>query len=72
MFLYFSLPEIPKPNDVPNISAHFKPCDIEKIIATIIRLGKVSYMGPIQITDSKERPGALAIHWEEVRNYTNF
>lgn len=69
-----SLPEVPKPTDVPCISLHVKQPVIHQLVASIQRLGRIAYLGPIQILESKEKPGALAIQWEEtdVENQSGF
>jgi hypothetical protein len=33
---------------------------------TLAGVGRVSRMGPVQVTEVEEKPGALLVRWEEV------
>ncbi|PSN57173.1 Cytokine receptor-like factor 3 [Blattella germanica] len=64
------LPAVPTLEEVPDVSLQ---CPVESVRTEIERtlsgLGQVSRMGPVQLTEVEEKPGALLVHWEEVRNY---
>ncbi|XP_042883473.1 cytokine receptor-like factor 3 [Penaeus japonicus] len=63
-----NLPEVPVLCAVPCISVEFPtdPTFIEEVREVIEQAGNVSRMGPVQITNIVERPGALLVTWEEV------
>ncbi|XP_021931889.1 cytokine receptor-like factor 3 isoform X2 [Zootermopsis nevadensis] len=62
-----SLPAVPSLEEVPDISFQ---CPVEsvrvKLQQTLSGVGKVSRMGPVQVTEVDEKPGALLVRWEEV------
>lgn len=62
-----SLPAVPTLEEVPDISFQ---CAMEsvsvKVEQTLSGVGAVSRMGPVQVTDVDEKPGALLVRWEEV------
>ncbi|XP_042230897.1 cytokine receptor-like factor 3, partial [Homarus americanus] len=63
-----SLPEVPALCAVPSVSVEFpgEPSLIEEVQDLIDQAGRVSRMGPVQITNIVEQPGALLVSWEEV------
>lgn len=63
-----SLPEVPALCAVPSVSVDFPsdPSMIEEMQDLIDQAGRVSRMGPVQITNIVEQPGALLVSWEEV------
>lgn len=63
-----SLPDVPELCAVPCVSVEFpsEPTLEESIQSLIQGSGKVSRIGPVQITNINERPGALLVSWEEV------
>jgi len=61
------LPAIPALEEVPHISFQSKASFLHsQLEESIMNLGSVSQMGPVQITQMEEKPGALLISWEEV------
>jgi len=62
-----SLPAVPNLEEVPDVSFQ---CPVESIRAelerTLAGVGRVSRMGPVQVTEVEEKPGALLVRWEEV------
>ena len=62
-----SLPAVPNLEEVPDVSFQ---CPVETIRAelerTLAGVGRVSRMGPVQVTEVEEKPGALLVRWEEV------
>jgi hypothetical protein len=62
-----SLPAVPNLEEVPDISFQ---CPVESVRSeleqTLSHLGQVSKMGPVQVTEVDEKPGALLVRWEEV------
>lgn len=67
-FSCYSLPEVPALCAVPSVSVDFPsdPSMIEELQDLIDQAGRVSRMGPVQITNIVEQPGALLVSWEEV------
>jgi hypothetical protein len=67
-----SLPAVPNLEEVPDVSFQ---CPVESIRAelerTLARVGRVSRMGPVQVTEVEEKPGALLVRWEEVSRVFN-
>lgn len=63
-----SLPEVPALCAVPSVSVEFPrdPSLEEEVRELVGRAGRVSRMGPVQITNIVEQPGALLVSWEEV------
>ncbi|KAG0720756.1 Cytokine receptor-like factor 3 [Chionoecetes opilio] len=63
-----SLPEVPALCAVPSVSVDFPsdPSLEEEVRELVARAGRVSRMGPVQITNIVEQPGALLVSWEEV------
>lgn len=62
-----SLPAVPQLEEVPYVSFQCNFTSLEEQIGKSVQsLGKVSRMGPVQITQMDEKPGALLLHWEEV------
>ncbi|XP_045112301.1 cytokine receptor-like factor 3 isoform X1 [Portunus trituberculatus] len=63
-----SLPEVPALCAVPSVSVEFPsdPLMEEEVRELVGRAGRVSRMGPVQITNIVEQPGALLVSWEEV------
>ncbi|XP_066961686.1 cytokine receptor-like factor 3 [Macrobrachium rosenbergii] len=63
-----SLPEVPALCAVPSVSVEFPsdPSLIEGMHQLLADAGTVSRMGPVQITNIVEKPGALLVSWEEV------
>lgn len=63
----FSLPAVPSLEEVPDVSFQ---CPMEsvsvKVEQTLSGVGAVSRMGPVQVTEVDEKPGALLVRWEEV------
>lgn len=55
---------------MPDISFQ---CPVEsvrvKLEQTLSGVGQVSRMGPVQVTEVDEKPGALLVRWEEARLY---
>lgn len=65
-----SLPAVPPLEEVPYVSFQCDISSIEEQFRTNLQsLGRISRMGPVQITEMDEKPGALLIHWEEVRHH---
>jgi hypothetical protein len=68
-----SLPAVPNLEEVPDVSFQ---CPVESVRAelerTLAGLGRVSRMGPVQVTEVEEKPGALLVRWEEVCRVFNF
>ncbi|CAL4179828.1 unnamed protein product, partial [Meganyctiphanes norvegica] len=62
------LPDVPELCAVPCVSVEFpsEPTLEESLQNLIQGAGKVSRIGPVQITHINERPGALLVAWEEV------
>nr|CAD7433156.1 unnamed protein product [Timema monikensis] len=62
-----SLPAVPNLEEVADLSFQ---CPVESIVPElqqcVANIGQVSRMGPVQITEVHEKPGALLVHWEEV------
>lgn len=63
-----SLPEVPNLEEVANLSFQTSGVDtfkqeLERIVSNI---GRVSRIGPVQISCVDDRPGALLVQWEEV------
>ncbi|KAJ9580193.1 hypothetical protein L9F63_004136, partial [Diploptera punctata] len=62
-----SLPAVPTLEEVPDVSFQ---CSLDSVQADLERtlsgLGSISKMGPVQITEVEEKPGALLVQWEEV------
>jgi len=67
-----SLPAVPNLEEVPDVSFQ---CPVESIRAelerTLTGVGRVSRMGPVQVTEVEEKPGALLVRWEEVWHVFN-
>ncbi|KAK8403515.1 hypothetical protein O3P69_000526 [Scylla paramamosain] len=63
-----SLPEVPALCAVPSVSVEFPhdPSLEDEVRELVGRAGRVSRMGPVQITNIVEQPGALLVSWEEV------
>ncbi|KAK7078196.1 hypothetical protein SK128_014425 [Halocaridina rubra] len=63
-----SLPEVPALCAVPSVSVEFPsdPTLLEGLHDLLENAGRVSRMGPVQITNIVEKPGALLVSWEEV------
>ncbi|KAE8739490.1 hypothetical protein FOCC_FOCC014986 [Frankliniella occidentalis] len=62
-----SLPAVPQLEEVPYVSFQCNVVGIEDQIGKSVQsLGRVSRMGPVQITQMDEKPGALLVHWEEI------
>lgn len=62
-----SLPAVPQLEEVPYVSFQCNFASLEEQIGKSVQsLGRVSRMGPVQITQMDEKPGALLLHWEEV------
>lgn len=63
-----SLPEVPALCAVPSVSVEFSsdPSLLEGMHELLDDAGRVSRMGPVQITNIVEKPGALLVSWEEV------
>nr|CAD7265526.1 unnamed protein product [Timema shepardi] len=63
-----SLPAVPNLEEVADLSFQ---CPVESIVPElqqcVANIGQVSRMGPVQITEVHEKPGALLVQWEEVR-----
>nr|CAD7461463.1 unnamed protein product [Timema tahoe] len=62
-----SLPAVPNLEEVADLSFQ---CPVESIVPElqqcVANIGQVSRMGPVQITEVHEKPGALLVQWEEV------
>lgn len=61
------MPAVPSLEEVPDVSFQ---CPMEsvslKVEQTLSGVGAVSRMGPVQVTEVDEKPGALLVRWEEV------
>lgn len=62
-----SLPAVPQLEEVPYVSFQWNLGTIEEQVGKSVQsLGRISRMGPVQITQMDEKPGALLVHWEEI------
>ncbi|XP_046405509.1 cytokine receptor-like factor 3 isoform X2 [Ischnura elegans] len=62
-----NLPAVPKLEEVPRISFDLRVGEVlPDLLKVVVSAGRVSRMGPVQLTQLEEKPGALLVHWEEV------
>ncbi|XP_071443717.1 cytokine receptor-like factor 3 isoform X2 [Hetaerina americana] len=62
-----NLPAVPKLEEVPRISFELRVGEVlPELLKVVVSAGRVSRMGPVQLTQLEEKPGALLVHWEEV------
>lgn len=64
-----SLPAVPDLEEVPAVTFHIKLSALKSCISNMISsAGTVCRIGPVQISDVTEKPGALLVCWEELES----
>lgn len=64
-----SLPAVPNLEEVPAVTFHIKLSTLKSCISsTISSAGTVCRIGPVQVSDVIEKPGALLVCWEELES----